>query len=66
MLSAMDGNKQEEKWLVVERKTLKWAKANNAPPPPRITLMSPHSRWDDYDITFTIHYDGKTKDIQMH
>ncbi len=53
MLSAMDGNKQEEKLLVVERKSLKWAKANNAPAL-KITLMSPHSRWDDCDITFTI------------
>jgi hypothetical protein len=29
---AMDGNRQEGKWLVVEHKALKWVKANNAPP----------------------------------
>jgi hypothetical protein len=28
----MDGNKQEKKWLVVEHKALKWAKAKNSPP----------------------------------
>jgi hypothetical protein len=49
----MDGNRQEGKWLVIERKALKWAKANSAPPP-RITLINPHDKWDDYDITFTI------------
>jgi hypothetical protein len=32
MLFIMDGNRQEGKWLDVERKTLKWAKANSAPP----------------------------------
>jgi hypothetical protein len=25
---AMDGNKQEGKWLVIEHKALKWAKTN--------------------------------------
>jgi hypothetical protein len=30
--SIMDENKQKGKWLVVESKALKWAKANNAPP----------------------------------
>ncbi len=28
----MDGNKQKEKQLIIERKALKWVKANNAPP----------------------------------
>jgi len=28
----MGGNRQEEKWLVVKPKALKWAKANSAPP----------------------------------
>jgi hypothetical protein len=28
----MDGNRQEGKWLTIESKALKWAKANNAPP----------------------------------
>jgi hypothetical protein len=28
----MDGNKQKEKQLAIERKALKWVKANNAPP----------------------------------
>jgi hypothetical protein len=37
MLSTID----EKKWLVIERKALKWVKANNAP-----------GRWDDYDIAF--------------
>jgi len=32
MSSTMDGNKQERKWLVVERKALKWANANSPPP----------------------------------
>jgi hypothetical protein len=53
MLFAMVGNRQEAKWLAIECKALKWAKANKAPPP-RIALTSPHGRWDDYDITFTI------------
>jgi hypothetical protein len=30
--SVMDGNKQKGKWLVVERKGLKWTKTNNTPP----------------------------------
>jgi len=30
--SIIDGNRQEGKWLVVEHKALKWAKANNGPP----------------------------------
>jgi len=29
---AMDGNNEERKWLVVERKALKWANVNSAPP----------------------------------
>jgi hypothetical protein len=29
---AMDGNKQDGKWLIVECKALKWVKSNNAPP----------------------------------
>jgi len=32
MLFTMDGNRQEGKWLIIERKALKWAKANSAPP----------------------------------
>jgi hypothetical protein len=51
--SIMDGNRQEGKWLVIERKALKWAKTNSAPPQ-RITLANPHGRWDDCEITFTI------------
>jgi hypothetical protein len=31
MSSTMDGNKQEGKCLIIESKTLKWAKDNNAP-----------------------------------
>ncbi len=30
--SVMDGNKQENKQLVVEHNALKWVKTNNAPP----------------------------------
>jgi tRNA(Phe) wybutosine-synthesizing methylase Tyw3 len=30
VLFTMDGNKQEEKWLIVEHNALKWIKANNA------------------------------------
>jgi hypothetical protein len=41
MLFAMDGNKQKGKWVLVECKALKWAKANSG-------------RWDDCDITFMI------------
>jgi len=29
---AMDRNKQEGKWLALERNALKWVKANNVPP----------------------------------
>jgi hypothetical protein len=29
---AMDGNNEERKWLAVERKALKWANVNSAPP----------------------------------
>jgi len=29
---AMDGNRQEGKWLTIKHKTLKWAKVNSAPP----------------------------------
>jgi hypothetical protein len=29
---AMDGNRQDGKWPIVERNTLKWVKTNNAPP----------------------------------
>ncbi len=67
MSSTMDGNKQEGKCLIIESKTLKWAKDNNAPspPPPRIILISPYGRWDDYDITFTITMIVKKKEIQM-
>jgi len=32
MLSAMDGNRQEGKWLVIEHNALRWVKANNASP----------------------------------
>jgi hypothetical protein len=32
MSFAMDGNKQEEKWLAIKCKASKWAKANSAPP----------------------------------
>jgi len=32
MSSIMDGNRQEGKWLIVEHKALKWAKANSASP----------------------------------
>jgi hypothetical protein len=32
MLFTMDGNTQEGKQLAIERKALKWVKANNAPP----------------------------------
>ncbi len=32
MSFVMDGNKQEGKWLIVECKALKWAKANSASP----------------------------------
>jgi hypothetical protein len=53
MSFAMDGNKQEEKWLAIKCKASKWAKANSAPPQ-WITLMSPHGKWDDCDIIFTI------------
>jgi hypothetical protein len=35
MSSTMDGNRQEGKWLAVKLKALKWAKTNNAPPPPQ-------------------------------
>ncbi len=31
-MNVIDGNKQKGKWLVVECKALRWAKANNAPP----------------------------------
>jgi hypothetical protein len=34
MSSTMDGNRKEGKWIVVERKALKWAKTNSAPPTP--------------------------------
>jgi hypothetical protein len=30
--SIMDGNRQEGKWLAIERKALKWVKVNNALP----------------------------------
>jgi hypothetical protein len=30
--SVMDGNKQERKWLIIERKALKWVNVNSAPP----------------------------------
>jgi len=52
MSFAMDGNKQEGKWITLEHKALKWVKTNNAPP--KITLTNPHDRWDDCDITFMI------------
>jgi hypothetical protein len=32
MSFAMDENKQKEKWLAVEHKTLKWAKTKSALP----------------------------------
>jgi hypothetical protein len=32
MSFVMDRNKQEGKWLTIQRNALKWAKANNAPP----------------------------------
>jgi len=32
MSFAMDENKEKEKWLTIEHKTLKWAKTNNALP----------------------------------
>ncbi len=49
MSFAMDGNRQERKQLVVEHKTLKWIV-----PFLKITLMSSHGKWDDYDIAFPI------------
>jgi hypothetical protein len=52
MSYTMDGNRQEGKWLVVERKNLKWVKANSALE--KITLTNSHGNWDDYEITFTI------------
>jgi hypothetical protein len=64
MSFAMDGNRQEGKWLIAKCKALKWAKTNSAPP--KIILTSPHGRWDDCDITFTIMMIIKTKETQMH
>ncbi len=60
----MDGNRQEGKWLDVERKALKWAKVNNAPHPQKITLTSPHGKWDDCDITVTITMTIKQKKLK--
>jgi hypothetical protein len=64
MSFALDGNRQEGKWLVIECKTLKWVKANNALPEgsPWQVPMGDGWLWHhlhDYD-------DYKTKDIQMH
>jgi hypothetical protein len=53
MSSTMDENKQKRKWLIVKHKTVKWAKANDAPPQ-RITLTNFHGKWDDSDIAFMI------------
>ncbi len=55
MSSTMDGNKQEGKWLTIEHKALKWAKANNAPP--KGSPMWHHLH--DYG-------DYKTRKTQMH
>jgi len=64
----MDGNKQEEKWLAIKRKALKWIKTNSAPPPPppndHLDKFQWQTRWlqhhlYDYD-------DYKTKEIQMN
>ncbi len=48
----MDGNRQKNKWLVVEHKALKLAKTNNVPS--KDTLTGSHGRCNDYDIEFTI------------
>jgi len=49
---AMDGNRQEGKWLIVECKALKWTQMNSTPPKDTLTIL--HVKWDDCDITFTI------------
>jgi hypothetical protein len=43
-------------------KALKWVKTNSAPP--RITLTSPHGKWDDCDITFTIRMTIKKRKLE--
>jgi hypothetical protein len=69
MSFAMKGNRQEGKLLTVERKALKWAKANNAPPPPN----PPKDYFDEFSYQmgwlsscFHDYDDCKTKDTQMH
>jgi hypothetical protein len=53
MLFVMDGNKQEGKWLNIESKALKWAKANSTPHK-RSPWWVPMADGNDFDITFTI------------
>jgi hypothetical protein len=57
MLSIMDGNIIEGKWLAIEHKALKWTKANNAPPKGSLWWMWHHLH--DYG-------DYKTRETQMH
>jgi hypothetical protein len=62
--SAMDGNKQMGKWLVIECKALKWAKTNNA-------LRRDHLDESSWQMVWLWHHihdydDHKTNEIQMH
>jgi hypothetical protein len=62
--STMDGNKQEGKWLTIERKVVKWAKSNSAPPKDHLDESPWQMGWlwhhfHDYD-------DYKTKETWIH
>jgi len=64
MSSTMDGNEQEGKWLILEHKALKWAKANNGPPKYHLGKFPWKMGWlwhhlHDYD-------DCTIEETQMH
>jgi len=61
---AMDGNKQERKWLAIEHKALKWAKTNSALLMDHLDGFPWQMRW----VWYRLHdyNDYKTREIQMH